>query len=90
MGRKNTRWIKNDFTCTINNKKIKFHCVYNIIHGTPGEDGKMQGYLDMMGLPYTSPSLVVSGLTMNKYLTKRICFAEGIPVAKAVLVKNYG
>jgi len=86
-GKKKHPVDKNDFTCTINNKKIKFHCVYNIIHGTPGEDGKMQGYLDMMGLPYTSPNLVVSGLTMNKYLTKRICFAEGIPVAKAVLVK---
>jgi D-alanine-D-alanine ligase len=79
---------KNDFTCKIGSKKIKFDCVYNIIHGTPGEDGKMQGYLEMMGLPYTSPNVAVSGLTMNKYLTKRICYAEKLPVAKSFLVKE--
>jgi len=87
-GKKKYPIDKNDFTCKIGTKKIKFHCVYNIIHGTPGEDGKMQGYLDMMGLPYTSPNVAVSSLTMNKYLTKRICFAENIPVAKSVLVKD--
>jgi D-alanine-D-alanine ligase len=79
---------KNDFTCKIGTKKIKFDCVYNIIHGTPGEDGKMQGYLEMMGMPYTSPNVAVSGLTMNKYLTKRICYAEKLPVAKSFLVKE--
>jgi len=87
-GKKKYPIDKNDFTCKIGDKKIKFHCVYNIIHGTPGEDGKMQGYLDMMKLPYTSPNVAISGLTMNKYLTKRICFAEKLPVAKSVLVKD--
>lgn len=79
---------KNYFTCKIGTKKIKFDCVYNIIHGTPGEDGKIQGYLDIMGLPYTSPNVAVSGLTMNKYLTKKICEAEKFPIAKSVLIKE--
>jgi D-alanine-D-alanine ligase len=87
-GKKKYAIDKNNFTCTIGTKKLKFDCVYNIIHGTPGEDGKMQGYLDMVGLPYTSPNVAVSGLTMNKYLTKRICSAEKLPVAKSVLVKE--
>ena len=87
-GKKKYPIDKNDFTCKIGTKKIRFDAVYNIIHGTPGEDGKIQGYLDMVGLPYTSPNVTVSGLTMNKYLTKRICFAEKLPVAKSVLVKD--
>ncbi len=87
-GKKKYPIDKNNFTCAIGTKKIKFDCVYNIIHGTPGEDGRIQGYLDMMGLPYTSPNVAISGLTMNKYLTKKICFAEKLPVAKSVLVKD--
>lgn len=87
-GKKKYAIDKNDFTCKIGSKKIKFDCVYNIIHGTPGEDGKIQGYLDMVGMPYTSPNVAISGLTMNKYLTKKICAAEKLPVAKSVLVKD--
>jgi D-alanine-D-alanine ligase len=87
-GKKKYAIDKNDFSAKIGTKKIKFDCVYNIIHGTPGEDGKIQGYLDMMCIPYTSPNVAVSGLTMNKFLTKRICFAEKLPVAKSVLVKD--
>ena len=87
-GKKKYPIDKNDFTCKIGSKKIKFDCIYNIIHGTPGEDGKIQGYLDMMGLPYTSPNVAISGLTMNKYLTKKICEAEKFPVAKSILIKE--
>ena len=87
-GKKKYPMDKNDFTCTVGNKKIRFDCVYNIIHGTPGEDGKIQGYLDMMGLPYTSPNVAISGLTMNKYLTKKICQSEKLPIAKSVLIKE--
>jgi len=45
---------KNDFSLGINGKKIKFEAVLIGIHGTPGEDGKLQGYFDLMNLPYTS------------------------------------
>lgn len=88
QGRKKYDLNKTDFTCTIDGKKIKFACVYNIIHGTPGEDGKIQGYFDLLGVPYTSPNSGLSGLTMNKHLSKKICEAEGYKVAKGILVKS--
>ena len=46
---------KNDFSLNLNGESIKFDGVFNAIHGTPGEDGKIQGYLDMLGIPYTFP-----------------------------------
>ena len=57
---------KNDFTITVANEKIAFHCVFNAIHGTPGEDGKLQGYFDMLSIPYTSCNHEVSALTFHK------------------------
>src|SRR3954464_10090734 len=44
---------KNDFTIQCDGKKIRFDAVFIGMHGTPGEDGKLQGYFDMIGLPYT-------------------------------------
>lgn len=86
-GRKKLPVDKNDFSVTENGKKLTFDVVYNIMHGSPGEDGKFQGYLDMLGIPYTSPGVLVSSLTMNKYLTKKLCKAHKIPVASSILVK---
>ncbi len=80
---------KNDFSFTRGKEKITFDAAYIIVHGTPGEDGKLQGYLDLMGIPYTSPGVLVSALTMNKYLTKKLCKTAKIPVAKAVLLKAH-
>jgi D-alanine-D-alanine ligase len=78
---------KNDFSFTYNRKKITFDCAYIIVHGTPGEDGKLQAYFELMGIPYTSPNVLVSALTMNKYLTKQLCKADGMDVAKSVLIR---
>ncbi|HYJ64186.1 MAG TPA: D-alanine--D-alanine ligase, partial [Parafilimonas sp.] len=44
---------KNDFSITLKNRKINFDAVLMCIHGTPGEDGKLQGYFDCIGIPYT-------------------------------------
>jgi D-alanine-D-alanine ligase len=63
---------KNDFSLTINGKKIKFDGVFIAIHGSPGEDGKLQGYFDMIGIPYTTCSALTSAITMNKGYTKAI------------------
>ena len=57
---------KNDFSIIIDGSKIKFDCVFNAIHGTPGEDGFMQGYLELLGLPYTSCKMYQAALTFNK------------------------
>lgn len=85
------RWEidKNDFSVLVNGTKIKFDVAFIGIHGTPGEDGKLQGYFDMLGLPYTSCNMATSSLTFNKRYTTAVAAAYGIPVANSVLlIKN--
>jgi len=57
---------KNDFTVKIQDKKIQFDCVFNTIHGTPGENGLLQAYLDLVGIPQTSCGSYQAALTFNK------------------------
>ena len=57
---------KNDFSVTINNNKTKFDCVFNAIHGSPGEDGFMQAYFDLISMPHTSCDMYQAALTFNK------------------------
>jgi D-alanine-D-alanine ligase len=75
---------KNDFTITVNGEKTRFDAVFIGMHGTPGEDGKLQGYFDIMGLPYTSCNAATSALTFNKRYTVAVASMAGIPVAKSV------
>ena len=63
---------KNDFSLTIKGKKIVFDGVFIAIHGSPGEDGKLQGYFDMLGIPYTTCNALTSAITMNKGYTKAV------------------
>lgn len=88
-GKKKYPVDKNDFSVTKGNTKIRFDAAYIIVHGTPGEDGKLQGYLDMLNIPYTTPNVTVSAVTMNKYLSKKIASSDKIPVAKGMLVKSH-
>ena len=62
----------NDFSIVLEGKKITFDGVFNILHGSPGEDGKLAGYFDMVGLPYTTCDALTSAITMNKGYTKAI------------------
>lgn len=57
---------KNDFSVTVNNEKITFDCVFNAIHGTPGEDGLMQAYFELLQIPQTSCDYYQAALTFNK------------------------
>lgn len=61
---------KNDFTLKTDEQKIKFDGVFIAIHGTPGENGLLQGYFDLMGIPYTSCGVFCSALTFNKQACK--------------------
>jgi D-alanine-D-alanine ligase len=72
---------KTDFSLQLNGKKIQFDGVFNAIHGTPGEDGKLQGYLDMLNIPYTSCNMATSALTFNKYFCNRFVDSFGINTA---------
>lgn len=78
---------KNDFSLTLQGRKIKFDGVFIAIHGSPGEDGKLQGYFDMIGMPYTTCSALTSAITMNKGYTKAIVQdIKNLHVAKSVQV----
>jgi D-alanine-D-alanine ligase len=57
---------KNDFSVTIDSKKITFDCVFNAIHGAPGEDGYMQAYFELLNIPHTSCGMYQAALTFNK------------------------
>ena len=75
---------RNDFSLTVSGKKIRFDAVFIGIHGTPGEDGKLQGYFDLMGLPYTSCDAATSALTFNKRYTVAVASFGGINTAKSL------
>ena len=63
---------KNDFSLLIAGKKVLFDAVFVGLHGSPGEDGKLQGYFDMLEIPYTSCDALTSAISMNKGYTKAI------------------
>ncbi|MBY0534497.1 MAG: D-alanine--D-alanine ligase [Chitinophagaceae bacterium] len=75
---------KHDFSLEIEGEKIKFDAVLIGIHGTPGEDGKLQGYFDLVGLPYTSCDAATSALTFNKRYTVAVASFGGIKTAKSL------
>ncbi len=77
---------RNDFSIILNNEKVLFDCVFVAIHGTPGEDGKLQGYFDMLKLPYTSCDSFTSALTFNKYFAGMAAETLGVPIARSVFV----
>lgn len=75
---------RNDFTLTLNGNKIHFDAAFIAMHGTPGEDGKLQGYLDMLHIPYTSCDAATSAITFNKRYTVAVAKMGGIAVAESV------
>ncbi len=81
---------KNDFSLTVNGNKVTFDCVFIAIHGAPGEDGRLQGYLDMLRIPYTTCNSIVSALTFNKsYCNKVVQSFNVVNIANSVhLIKG--
>jgi D-alanine-D-alanine ligase len=77
---------KEDFSVLDLERKIKFDAVLIGIHGTPGEDGKLQGYFDLLNLPYTSCNAATSAITFNKRYTIAVAAFAGIHVAKSVIL----
>lgn len=69
---------RQDFSLNIQGQKITFDTVFIAVHGTPGEDGKFQGYLEMLGIPFTSCNAIVSGLTFNKIYCNRVIEQSGL------------
>ncbi|BFG70086.1 D-alanine--D-alanine ligase [Sediminibacterium sp. KACHI17] len=75
---------RDDFSVTEQGQVIHFDVVLLCIHGTPGEDGKLQGYFDMLKLPYTSCDAATSALTFNKRYTVAVAAFGGVHVAKSM------
>jgi D-alanine-D-alanine ligase len=79
---------KDDFSAVIDGQKLTFDCVYNTIHGVPGEDGKLQGYLDMLSIPYTSSGVLASSVTFNKFFCNTYLKAFGIKSAESIMLRK--
>ena len=79
---------KADFSIVENNEKVLFDVALMCIHGTPGEDGKLQGYFDLLKIPYTSCDAATSALTFNKRYTVAVAAFAGINTAKSLHSTN--
>ncbi len=75
---------KDDFSLFVNAQKITFDLVFIAIHGTPGEDGKLQGYFDILGIKYSSSGLLASSISFNKGVCNDYLKNHGINVAKSI------
>jgi len=74
---------KNDFSVTLDKTKITFDCVFNAIHGSPGEDGFMQGYFELLNIPHTSCSMYQAAITYDKRDCLSILKPYGIKTAES-------
>ncbi len=79
---------KSDFSFTLNNKKIGIDFAYITIHGTPGEDGILQGYFEMLKIPYSTCDVHSSSLTFNKWFCNNYLKNFGIIMAKSLKVSD--
>lgn len=79
---------KNDFSLTVDGRRKEFDYALILIHGTPGEDGKLQGYLDIMGIPYSSCSMTSSVVTFDKITTKRAVAETGVGLARERFIRR--
>src|SRR3712207_703050 len=71
---------RNDFSFMQGGQKIRFDFAYIIIHGTPGEDGRLQGYFDMLKIPYSCSGVLAAAITYNKFACNQYLKAFGLRV----------
>ena len=79
---------KNDFSCVINGKVVVFDYAYITIHGTPGENGVMQGYFELLHIPYSTSGVLVEAMTFDKYVLNNYLRGFGVNVAKSILIRR--
>ena len=79
---------KTDFSLTVGGEKIRFDMAFILIHGTPGENGLLQGYLEMLGVPFNTCSAFVSALTFDKHSCKRFLDFAGVKMAKDLFLRR--
>ena len=79
---------KHDFSFTLNNENIRFDFAYITIHGTPGENGILQGYFDLIELPYSTCGVLTSAITFNKFTCNHYLKGFGVKVAESILLRE--
>ena len=79
---------RNDFSFTVNGQKTTFDYAYIIIHGTPGEDGRLQGYFDMLHLSYSGCGVLASSLTYDKFVCNQYLKGFGVRIAESLLLRR--
>ena len=79
---------KNDFSILVDGQKTKFDFAYIIIHGTPGENGILQGYFDLIGIPYSTCGVMASAVTFIKFICKKLLKSFDIAVADSVVLRK--
>lgn len=79
---------KNDFTFMRNGSVVEFDYAYITIHGTPGENGLMQGYFDLLHVPYSTSGVLVEAMTFDKYVLNNYLRGFGVNVADSILVRR--
>ncbi len=79
---------RNDFSFQQNSTKVTFDFAYITIHGTPGEDGRLQGYFDMLHIPYSCCGVLAAALTYNKFACNHYLEAFGVCIADSLLLRQ--
>ena len=79
---------RNDFSYMYHGEKRTFDFAYITIHGTPGENGVLQGYLDLIGLPYSCCGVLAASITFNKYTCNHYLRSFGFRIAESVLIRK--
>lgn len=79
---------RNDFSFVKDGKAVVFDYAYITIHGTPGENGLMQGYFELIGVPYSTSGVLVEAMTFDKYVLNRYLIGYGINVARSLLLRR--
>jgi len=79
---------KDDFSVSLQGVKLNFDGIFVAVHGTPGEDGKIQGYFDMLGIPYTSCDQVTSALTFDKFFCNHFVKSFGVNISRSIVLRK--
>ncbi|MBQ9645741.1 MAG: D-alanine--D-alanine ligase [Prevotella sp.] len=79
---------KNDFSFRMNGKRRFFDYAYITIHGTPGENGILQGYFDLLHMPYSTSGVLIEAMTFNKFVLNQYLRGYGVRVAESILVRR--
>ena len=79
---------KNNFSFNLGNKTVYFDYAYITIHGQPGENGVMQGYFDLINMPYSTSGVLVEAMTFDKYVLNRYLRSFGVNVADSILLRR--